>query len=197
VDVICKHALGAFLLLIVNALSVGVLSSTSGKEGLQALQYLPMRLRGFIRIRILLSVLRAELVALIFFSPLAVAVAVYTKWSLLALCISIATLLIFPLVPAAIGTALNLRERRPGLIVWLYALTGSISVGLLLAQQFTIPPEPFSALTAVMSLPLRSILGMADPLATFSFLSGWFALAGLILWIATLRYRPRRCPTTS
>ena len=180
-------ALGAFLLLILNALSVGVVSGTSGQEELEALQYLPIHSSRFIGIRVLLSVLRAELVALVFFLPVTIAVAVYTRGTLLPLVCSIATLLTFPLVPAAFGVTLNLRKQKPKLVVWLYLFTGTIAVGMLLAQQYRTPAVPFNVVTLIMGLPLRGLLGLLTPTTTCLFVIGWLALAGCTVGLTILR----------
>ncbi|MBE3567637.1 MAG: hypothetical protein IMW90_18125 [Thermogemmatispora sp.] len=167
----------AFLLLVVNALSVGTLSETSGQEEIRALCSLPVTVADIARIRLVIGLIRSELVALIFFLPVCVATIVHLGWTPWSILASLTMVVSFPLLPAVLGVALNLRETRPRLVVWLSALTSSLAVGLFLSQQVPVMPGPLAQLGAVLSLPVRGVLAQAAPSETLLFAGVWTLLA--------------------
>ncbi len=173
----------AFLLLVVNALSVGTLSETSGLEEVRALCYLPVTVADVVWIRLVVGLLRSELVALIFFLPVCLATIVHLGWEPWSILASLTMLVTFPLLPAVLGVALNLRETRPRLVVWFSALTSSLAVGLFLSQQVPLMPGPLALLGAVLSLPVRGVLAQAAPGETLLFAGAWTLLAAAAGWV--------------
>jgi hypothetical protein len=170
-------SLSALLLFVINALSVGAISGTSGLEELRALQYFPLTVPDIVRTRIALGIFRSELVALVFFLPPCVAAIVHVGWSPFLILGSLSILLTFPLVPATLGIALNLREARTNLLVWLYTFIGLLAIGTFLSQQYPIFPAPLGWLAGCITLPVRGLLAQAPPYKTLIFGGGWTALA--------------------
>lgn len=187
--------LSTLLFLIYNALSVGILSGTSGKAELRALSYLPVTTGDIIKMRMFLSVLRAEVITLIFFLPCCLTAALHAHFSARSFLLALAMVVIFPLVPAAIGAWLNLRESKPSLIVWLQLILGCTTVGGYLALQYPVAPPTFRLLVLLGSLPARGLLLLAPPLEMVIFLLAWLAIAALLFqWIGYAAQQRNQVP---
>lgn len=174
-------SMSTFLFLTYNALCVGVLSGTNGRRELNTLSCFPVTTQDFLKWRVFLGILRAEIVTVVLFVPCCIAAATVAGFSWPLFLSALGTLLIFPLVPAAIGTWLNMRETKPRFAVWMQIIIMSLTIGIYLAGNYPVAPGMLGIFATIFSLPARGVLFLASPMAILVFLTIWL-LSAVLIW---------------
>lgn len=168
-------------ILVYNALAVGVLSSTSGKEEIQFLRTFPIELKEIVWLRIGTAFLRAELLTLAFVLPASLAV-LTTSHNIFQAIYSIGlSLIVLPLFPSLVGGWINIRDRQPKLTIWLRIGLGIMSISIFTAPYYHSFPLWIQQFFFLLSLPVRFFLLEEPTVFMIWFYVVWFFMGSGIL----------------
>lgn len=171
-----------FFVMLYNALSVGQLTGTSGHSEFQAISSFPVSTFDIAKIRLFLGWLRATLFAIVFLGAVPVAVTVYHGVFSLQVLMSLLSLIILPIFPAAVGVYIVLKPGITNLGSWLITIVNMGIVGFFLASRFPEPPQVVVSFITIVNTPAYAIVG-ALSLTHFSLFAGiWLGLAGIFGW---------------
>jgi len=171
-----------FFVMLYNALSVGQLTGTSGHSEFQAISSFPVSAFDVAKIRLFLGGLRAILFAIVFLGAVPIAVTVYHGVFSLQVLMSLLSLIILPIFPAAVGVYIALKPETTNLGPWLITIVNVGLVGFFLASRFPEPPQVVALFITVVNIPAHATVGALSPMHFSLFVGIWLGLAGIFGW---------------
>ncbi len=171
-----------FFIMLYNALSVGHLTGTSGHWEFQAISSFPVSVFDVAKMRLFLGGLRSVLFVIVFLGAVPIAVTVYHGVFSLQVLMSLLSLIILPIFPAAVGVYIVLKPGVTNLGAWLITIVNMGLIGFFLASHFPEPPQVVAGFITIVNVPAYAIVGALSP-THFSLFAGiWLGLAGIFGW---------------
>jgi hypothetical protein len=171
-----------FFVMLYNALSVGQLTGTSGHSEFQAISSFPVSVFDVAKMRLFLGGLRSVLFAIVFLGAVPIAVTVYHGVFSLQVLMSLLSLIILPIFPAAVGVYIVLKPGITNLGSWLITIVNMGIVGFFLVSRFPEPPQVAVSFITIVNTPAYAIVGALSLTHFTLFIGIWLGLAAIFGW---------------
>lgn len=170
-----------FMLIIMNASGVGILTKTTTINEFKLLKSYPITADSFLVIKVIISLFRGNLLSLLFDIPIIFFILFNKGLFSKEIIVSLVSISLFPILPSIIGLSFNLRKQNINLQYFLVLIILFINSSILLIPKIGELPAWLAVSISIITVPAFGILGRLDSRYVILFLLIWISLSVIIL----------------